>query len=293
MSLLVVYKTSRYQQVILEDHHPEIEALIEANDPSVARLKRSHEAHQRSLDRVLEALTRHGLDFEAHPRGRVHDPERFELVISVGGDGTVLELSHGLRQTPILGINSDPEASVGYFCAGGADHVEELIARTLDEQWQPLKLRRFALTINETERTVPALNDVLVCHANPAALSSYILRLDDHEESQRSSGLWLSTPAGSTGAIRSAGGLVLPIKSQNLQFLVREPYPPRQGSYRLLKGIRPMDTTLEITSKMMDGRVFLDGPYISYSFQIGDRLRLDPHAPDLRIYGMDDRRRNF
>lgn len=292
MHLLVVHKISRYQQVVLDDPTPEIEALAHADAPIIARLKRSHDRHVDSLARVLEELSKRQISHEVHPRGTIEDPERFDLVISVGGDGTVLELSHGLRQTPILGINSDPEASVGYFCAGNADHIEHLLERCLDESWEPIRLRRFSLTINDTIHTEPALNDVLVCHSNPAALSSYVLKIDELEEAQRSSGLWLSTPAGSTGAIRSAGGLVLPIRSQNFQYLVREPYPLRQGSYKLLKGIRPMDTKLEITSRMMDGKVFLDGPYISYDFQLGDRITLNPKAPDLRIFGLDEKRRN-
>jgi NAD+ kinase len=293
MNLLVVHKISRYQQVVLGDHPPEIDALVESNDHLIARLKRSHDAHERSLEQVREVLTRHQIEHEVHPRGQISDPERFDLVVSVGGDGTVLELSHGLSQTPILGINSDPEASVGYFCAGTAERFEDFVTRSIEGTWEPNRLRRFSLTINDKLQTEPALNDVLVCHANPAALSSYTLKIDDIEESQRSSGLWLSTPAGSTGAIRSAGGLVLPIRSQNLQFLVREPYPLRQGAYKLLKGIRSMDTSLEITSRMMDGRVFLDGPYISYDFQLGDRIRLNSKAPDLRIFGLDEKRRNL
>ena len=136
------------------------------------------------------------------------------------------------------------------------------------------------------------LNEILVCHANPAAVSSYFLHVDGHEEAQRSSGIWIATPAGSTAAIRSAGGLVLPIHSDNFQFLVREPYQRPDSTYRQIKGIRPFGTPVELISKMRQGRIYVDGPHISYPFTIGDRLRLDFEVPPLLVFGLDDARRN-
>lgn len=290
--ILVIHKKSRYQQLVLEREDEDVERLLAQRDVSVARLERSHEAHTRSLEHICEVLEARGQDFEVRARGEAESPDHYDLVITVGGDGTVLDLSHQVSWTPVLAINSDPEASVGYFCAGTADDFEGLLEKTLTHQWQPTKLCRFAVRINDDERTPPALNEVLVCHANPAAVSSYLLRVDGHEEAQRSSGIWIATPAGSTAAIRSAGGLVLPINSHNFQFLVREPYPPKSGSYRQVKGIRPFGTEVELVSKMEDGRIYIDGPHISYPFTIGDRIRLDFSAPPLLAFGLDDQRRN-
>ena len=67
-----------------------------------------------------------------------------------------------------------------------------------------------------------ALNDVLIAHQHPAATSRYLVRLGRISETHRSSGLWVSTPAGSTAGIRSSGGAVLPLRSRRLQFRARE-----------------------------------------------------------------------
>lgn len=289
--ILVATKKTRYQQLVLDGNDAHIQTLLDAHDVSVATLERSHRAHEDSLARICAALEARGLGYDVAWHAGVRDPEQYELVIACGGDGTALDLSHRLTRTPMLAINSDPLASIGYFCAGDAAAFEGLLERTISGSWAPMALRRFSISINDEVQTVPALNDVLVCHANPAAVSSYILRLDGIEERQRSSGIWISTPAGSTAAIRSAGGLVVPLGSNTLQYLIREPYPPPTGAYRLSRGLRPFDSSFEIISRMQDGRIYLDGPHISYPFQTGDRLRLISQAPPLLIYGLDEKRR--
>ena len=289
-SILVVHKLSRYDQLVLREHDEHVTQLIEQQDVSVSRLLRSHEAHTRSLEIVTEALAALGATFDVCPRGEAQGIEAYDLVITVGGDGTVLDLSHQVAHTPVLAINSDPEASVGYFCAGTAARAEALIERALDGAWKPTQLRRFAAQIDD-QRTPPVLNELLVCHANPAAVSSYIVRIDGHEESQRSSGVWIATPAGSTAAIRSAGGLVVPLEYDHFQYVVREPYATLQRTYRQLKGIHPFGARMEIISKMRHGRVFIDGPHIQVPFDIGARLHLDFDVPSLNVYGLNEARR--
>ena len=72
----------------------------------------------------------------------------------------------------------------------------------------------------------------------PAAMTSYTLDIGSVSEPQRSSGLWIATAAGSTAAIRAAGGCILPLRSRKLQYLVRGAVqrrpvsPPAQWDYR-------------------------------------------------------------
>lgn len=267
-------------------------ALVEAGDISVRSLRRSHEAHAKSLEQICEHLTQLGVTFEQRERGDDRPTEGFDLVVSAGGDGTVLDVSHRITTTPLLAINSDPKSSVGYFCAGTANDFPELLERTLEKRWKPFELQRFRMRINGKTSSVPVLNDVLITCSNPAAVSRYLLRINGNEpEEQKSSGIWISTPAGSTAAIRSAGGYVLSLDSRRLQYLVREPYPMPGKSYHFLKGIRPLGERFEVTSKMDDGRIFVDGPHISHSFSIGDVVDIVADAPPLVIYGLDERRR--
>lgn len=292
LRVLVAYKKSSYARYVLDEHDESIAQLVAQSHISVRSLKSSHEAHSHSLEAICEHLSSLGIAFDSRYRGDIEETAGYDLVITVGGDGTVLDLSHRITETPLLAINSDPDSSVGYFCAGIASDLAELLDRTLEGQWKPFELMRFRTRINDEIISVPVLNDVLITHANPAAVSHYFLTIDGNEpEEQRSSGIWISTPAGSTAAIRSAGGYVMPLDSQTLQYLVREPYPMRSTSYHFLKGIRPLDERFEVISKMTEGCIFVDGPHISYPFSIGDVVRIDADAPPLVIYGLDERRR--
>ncbi|MBA2663488.1 MAG: NAD(+)/NADH kinase [Bradymonadaceae bacterium] len=290
--ILVVYKKSRYEQYVIDEADPTVMRLIEKDHVSVHSLLASHKTHRESLESIIAQLNTLGLRYDCIYRGDVVDTSPYDLIVAVGGDGTVLDLSHRVNDAPMLAINSDPKVSVGYFTAGTAKDFARLLDDTLLGRWEPVALHRFAIKINGQRCGFPVLNDVLVTHANPAAVSHYLLKVGNHSfEEQKSSGIWIATPAGSTGAIRSAGGYVLPYNSDNLQYLVREPYPPKVGGYRFLKGIQPFSEPFEVISRMRDGRLFLDGPHSFYPFTIGDVVSVDPNAQPLQLYGIKEERR--
>lgn len=290
--ILVAHKKSRYEQYVLGNGDETIERLLAENHVSVQNLMKSHQAHCRSLQELVDHLHETGLRFDVTFRGDVQSVDDYDLVIAVGGDGTVLDLSHRIAETPILAINSDPERSVGYFSAGTSYDFPRLLKQIVSEKWEPVKLRRLQIRIDGEEAGPPVLNDILISHINPAAVSTYFLKVGTHPaEAQKSSGIWISTPAGSTAAIRSAGGFVLPFNSDTLQYLVREPYPPAEGGYRFLKGIHPFDENFEVISKMIDGHIFLDGPHLDFAFPLGSTLTLGSTAPPLNIFGLQEERR--
>jgi len=292
--ILVAYKKSRYEQYAIDDDASGLEHLVEREDITMDAFMEAHETHKRSLEGVCDILDRAGLEYDAVFRGDVDDPSVYDLVIPVGGDGTVLDLSHRIETTPVLAVNSDPSSSIGYFCAGEVGRLPGILEDALEGRRRPYKLKRFYVVIEGERLDTPILNDILIGHSNPAAVSRYVLHVGDGDgEEQRSSGIWVSTPAGSTAAIRSAGGFVLPLESPCLEYLVREPYPVPASSYRYNSGIQPMDRRFELTSKMPDGRVYIDGPHLSHSFGLGDVVSIDHGAPPLHIFGLDERRRSF
>jgi NAD+ kinase len=140
------------------------------------------------------------------------------------------------------------------------------------------------------------LNEALFCHASPAATSRYILRLvagDERgtgevlaEEEQKSSGMWVGPAAGSTAAQRSAGGRVLPLTSQKIQYVVREPYQANGHALHMALGLAQEDQALVIKSKMRQARVFLDGDHIVHAVTIGDVLRLRRSDETLVVLGL-------
>lgn len=288
--VLVTYKKSR-----LEYHRSSADGSGTSSrhhGVDADTLEDAHRAHRESIEQVTDYLRQSGLDFESIYRGQLDSVDGFDLVTTVGGDGTVLDVSHRVCETPLLAINSHPDSSVGYFCAGRAPEFPDLLTRAADGDLPAFELERFSVDLDGRELQIPVLNEVLVAHANPAGVARYTLRpAEGGTEHQRSSGVWISTPAGSTGAIRSAGGFVLPLDSDYMEYLVREPYPHSREIYRHERGVQSMDHPFEVTSRMEEGRIFLDGPHLSYPFPAGEVLQIGRGEHPVTIFGLEERRR--
>jgi NAD+ kinase len=211
--------------------------------------------------------------------------------VTVGGDGTVLAASHQIgSRTRLLGVNSAPESSVGFFCAATKGTVGPTLEAALEGKLRGVTLARMRVEINERLLHNRVLNEALFCHASPAATSRYILRVTKggrtKEEEQKSSGLWIGPAAGSTAAQRSAGGNILPLTSTRIQFVVREPYLGGGVAPKLVVGLIDAADQLELLSKMRTGKLFLDGHHDEHDFGIGDRIVMKRSDESLTVLGL-------
>lgn len=280
MKATLVHKVPKLDTLRMEDE--ELPERLSKQSPDLFRALHSAKKRQDlSLVKVIEAFEKEGFDIDVQTQTDFEGADG-DVVVVVGGDGTVLDASHNVRSTPIIAINSDPERSVGVFCACAADDARRAAQRVKNNQAIPTTLHRMRVTLNGEDFIYPALNDVLVANAHPAMMSRYILTAGTISERHASSGMWISTPAGSTGGIRSSGGTVLPISGRMLQYLVREPFNPRGSAYRLSRGVRHLYEGLRVQSLMRGGRVYIDGPYHELAFELGDILELD-EGPSLQI----------
>ena len=259
--------------------------LIERRDATVRKMEIIHEQHVRCLDRVREEFVRHRIAFDLVERSFQNRLEAYDLIVTVGGDGTFLSASHRIDTVPILGVVSS-DASVGHFCGANVETFGQILEELLAGRLSPVLLHRLEVQVGQTKIPERALNDVLLCHQNPAATSRYLVQLNGYEEEQKSSGVWIASASGSTAAIGSAGGMVLPPRSRRIQFLVREPYLRDSSGYRLRRGFLSPRQRLVFASKMDKGLVFIDGHHITYPFGFGERLSFGLSDQPLRVFGM-------
>lgn len=288
MRALVVYKRSHYE---LYESRTGLRTLQERAHPFVRSMMLSHDVNQRTLAAVHRAFDAVGVTYDCIYRGELRGAEGYDLLCSVGGDGTFLEVARHSVATPVLGINSDPQRSIALFCAADQDTVRKCLEAILSGELHEVRLARLQVTINGEPLDFCALNDLLFCHANPAAMTAYTLRLGDVQEAQKSSGVWFATAAGSTAAIRSAGGRRLPLRSRRLQYLVREPYIADGLPYRLGKGVVAPGAHVELISKTRQGRLYIDGSHRHVPCGLGDVMQVSTDAPPLRVLGLDAQRR--
>jgi NAD+ kinase len=286
------------------------------------RLQNRYQVHQNcvaSVETVLKNcdIRYHRLGREELHRGMIQGRD---LVIAVGGDGTVLNTSSFIDDSiPVLGINSDPtrpeeqgvtnvkdeRRSRGALCAISANNLTELLPRILYGEISPGLRTRIQCLVRSTyteTRLPPALNDILVSHPIPAAISRFRLALCRGRASPSfktdssmdelfsfnvwSSGLWISTATGSTAAMHAAGGTVMDIRSRNLQYMVREHLVEESNSHqrKASHGIIRPDEMLGLRWSSQHGCIFVDGSHFKHELELGDELKVDSQAPFLRIF---------
>ncbi len=277
MRVLLVIKTTN-----LELHGERVRSSVlkgVLRQQNLDRLKTSHDEHHATVDQLKTLLKQAGLAFDAIDRAEAWPKNnQYDAVISVGGDGTLLSASHQLPTGGLLmGIRSST-ASVGYLCAGGPEKLKTLVTQLQSQQLPLLELQRLKAKIKELAKgisteTVPVINDFLYANANPASTTRYKITVSGKRETQKSSGVWVACPAGSTAAILSAGGERVAPDSEIFQYRVRELFTPSGAAFHLVGGrFDPDAKTLVIENRCEEAILALDGQHGEVRLSFGDTV---------------------
>ncbi|PIN72777.1 hypothetical protein COV21_01095 [Candidatus Woesearchaeota archaeon CG10_big_fil_rev_8_21_14_0_10_45_5] len=160
---------------------------------------------------------------------------KFCIIITLGGDGTFLSVAHNNRKIPMLGVNPEPKKREGFFCRATLENFDEKMGRIAAGDFKIKNLMRISCTING--KSIPdALNEIYFGAKKPYHSCRYILHISRSSEFQLSSGIIVASPAGSHAWLASAGGRKLPLSSQKMQFIVREPYMGTIVHHSIQKG---------------------------------------------------------
>ncbi|HDS45607.1 MAG TPA: NAD(+) kinase [Methanomicrobia archaeon] len=131
-----------------------------------------------------------------------------DLLVCVGGDGTILRALHAVKSTtPVLGINT---GAIGFL----AEVQPEASVATLTSLLQGFDVgprERLAVRVNGKAETMPyAMNEVVAITSRPGKLLHFAIFVDDDElEWLRADGVIFATPTGSTAYAMSAGGPIV------------------------------------------------------------------------------------
>lgn len=293
LNALVIHRMTSYRQMMEGETRATVEMLQQQSDPIIHRMLMANESHEHAMNKIHRELERCGI----HATWR-HDfsgliPDTFDLVITVGGDGTVLHASHAICKVPVLSINSSPETSTGYFSSGDADEFPQILSQLLNNDLKLMRLFRMEVTVNGEVVNNRVLNDVLFCNDCPAMTTRYYLTLNDKGEPQISSGVWISTAAGSTAAVKAAGGVPMDAGLNALQYVVREPCPVggrnQENLPNLIRGIVSSNDSFSIRSKSLSATLFIDGPHVAVPVKYGDIITFSGGASPLYLYGKLDK----
>lgn len=258
------------------------------SDELVTQMKRSKECHESAKKYVIDAVKDIGvvvMDISEVDRYQ-KDIKKSPVIITVGGDGTVLAAQQYIENGVIVPINSDHDRSQGFLTkwdlrySFDIDINQQIHSVAYDameygpEDGGDEKISRLAVN------GVPFLNEVLFTNGNPAAMSEYIIKCPNRgiEERQKSSGVIVSTAIGSTGIIQSAGAHPIPADSKRSLFKVREPYHGRGRLFELENWFGENDE-LELIPTTRDMKMYLDGSHHVIETKIGESLIIKPYAP--------------
>ena len=183
----------------------------------------------------------------------------FDIMISIGGDGTILRAATLVRDSgiPILGINA---GRLGFLAMVQKEEIAEFLQLIIEKKYTISERNLISLTgtpeIPEISDINFAMNEISVSRKDTTSMITIETYLNDEFlNSYWADGLIISTPTGSTGYSLSCGG---PILTPNVSSLVITPIAHHNLNARPL--VIPDDTIirLKITGREEHYLVSLD-----------------------------------
>ncbi|MBW7916604.1 MAG: NAD(+)/NADH kinase [Trueperaceae bacterium] len=200
---------------------------------------------------------------EEHARGA-------DLVVSVGGDGTLLSAARRLAGSPVplMGVNL---GKLGFLAEFGADEVLRFAAAGEVPSWPVREKMMLEVRIKGRPGARHALNDVMLSQGVMTRLVRVRMRVDGaYATEYRADGLVVSTPVGSTAYSLSLGG---PILDHALRALVVTPVAPHSLTNRpiVLPGTSVIG--LQVLTRSDEIAMVIDGQE-RVDLEVGDTILL-------------------
>ena len=206
------------------------------------------------------------LGIEGTPVERMKE-EGVELIISVGGDGTVLRNIAKMKDPlPILGINM---GTLGFLVDVEPENALETIEEVI-YGFSYIERMRIDVFLNG-KMLETATNEIAIMSAKPAKIIQFEVYVEDCIlDSMRADGVIFATPTGSTAYAMSAGG---PIISPRVNAIVIVPVAPFKLSSR--PWVIPSDSeiTIKLSAPKKEAVIAIDGQK-SYRIRPNDIVKL-------------------
>ncbi|MCK5394688.1 MAG: NAD(+) kinase [Gammaproteobacteria bacterium] len=206
-----------------------------------------------------------------------------DLVIVVGGDGTILNAVRSLAHAnvPLLGINV---GRLGFLADISPEDLEDslnAILNGLHHEEQRILLEMQVYRDNQLIFEADAFNDVVVHIRDVARMIEFETRINDEfVNHQRADGIVISTPTGSTAYALSAGG---PILHATLDAITLVPISPHTLSSRpLVVNDNSQIDILICSTKEGIAQATCDG-HLSTDVHVGDHIKVRRKAKKITL----------
>lgn len=260
---------------VIKPHAPDIEKIL---DELIKYFK------ERKIEYLLEDEAARKLK-EKRGISREKLPDKVDLVIVLGGDGTLLSIAHlaAQKDVPVLGVNL---GSLGFLTEVPLDEMYLTLDSFLGGEEKIISPRRM-LEASFKGRIYYCLNDVVINKGALARMIQCAIWIDDKEiATLRADGLIISTPTGSTAYSLAAGG---PIIQPYIPAIIIAPICPHTLSFRPM--VISSDSRIKV--QLLTG----EEVYLTLDGQRGDSLaendEVEVKRSDLELRLISSPKRNY
>ena len=260
---------------VIKPHAPDIEKIL---DELIKYFK------ERKIEYLLEDEAARKLK-EKTGISREKLPDKVDLVIVLGGDGTLLSIAHlaAQKDVPVLGVNL---GSLGFLTEVPLDEMYLTLDSFLGGEEKIISPRRM-LEASFKGRVYYCLNDVVINKGALARMIQCAIWIDDKEiATLRADGLIISTPTGSTAYSLAAGG---PIIQPYIPAIIIAPICPHTLSFRPM--VISSDSRIKV--QLLTG----EEVYLTLDGQRGDSLaendEVEVKRSDLELRLISSPKRNY
>ena len=274
--LVIVTRKTRLQQLVERfNTRSQAKFYIEHTGGDFADYEREEDAYRSSLD-----VLRRSLEFEIPQQllDRVLVPtfqfQKDDLVVTLGQDGLVANTAKYVGGQPIVAVNPEPGRFDGILLPFVPDQARAAVEKVIEGRAKFREITLAEIKLRDGQRLL-AFNDLFIgARSHVSAL--YRISCGKKSEVQSSSGVLVSTGAGSTGWLSSvfnmatgvarfSGGTAIkpvriPWEDRRLIYVVREPFISRHSQANIVAGMLESGQELVLESRMPSGgAVFSDG----------------------------------
>lgn len=275
--IVVVTRKTRLRQLIERfNTKGQAKFYIEHSGGDFSEYELEDETFHRALDSIQKQLRSFDQTTQYIDREHISNFvfSKTDLIVVMGQDGLVANTAKYAGEQPVIGINPDPSRYDGILVPNSVASAAACIESTLNSKAAYRNVTLAQAELNDGQRLL-AFNDLFI-GARTHVSARYRLQFGERSEDQSSSGVLISTGAGSTGWLSSVfnmlsgvggymgsantGRVQMGWEDPNLMFVVREPFISRHSSADVVAGLVGKGAELLIESRMPSGgAIFSDG----------------------------------
>jgi NAD+ kinase len=231
------------------------------------------------INRIISDIKSNGLEYvlsdnllpfkEKFPaeltKAEFYSPEELgnncEMVISIGGDGTMLHTAHAVRNssTPILGVNF---GKLGFLAEFDLESLSSFLKDVKEKNYIVEERMALSGSCSECCDQLYAINDLVIDKGPWTKMIELTILVDDvYVTTFSADGIIIATPTGSTGYSLSAGG---PIVNPNADVITLSPIAPHSLTMRSLVISSRHKITIKVDSLHEKIQISSDGQRVNF-----------------------------